>query len=117
MPSRRRGAFARAKRNLTGVGKRATSRRVLAGWFGAAIAAGTGFGLIGDRRPFGDGVFAHPLLMLFIAGIAAMLILRVVISRPVPDLISERMLLVGCVVALAAFLVGNLASAQLWPIR
>ncbi len=117
MPARRSSGSARATDGGIAGEKQAAAPRVIAAWFGAAIAAGLGFGLIGDRRPFGDGVFAHPLLMLFIVAAAAMLILRVLIARPVPDVISERMLLFGCFVALAAFLVGNFASAQLWPIR
>lgn len=117
MPSRRPRRFAHTRCNPASGQKQAIAPPVLAAWFGAAAILGLAFGLIGDRRPFGDGVFAHPLLMLFIAAAAAMLILRVLIARPVPDVISERMLLFGCFVALAAFLLGNLASALLWPMR
>jgi len=82
-------------------------------WYAAMALAGLVFGLVGERRPFGDGVLAHPLVALFILVGAALIVLRIVLARPVPEVISERALLVGCFVALAAFLVGNFASAHL----
>jgi hypothetical protein len=82
-------------------------------WYAAMALAGLVFGLIGERRPFGDGIFAHPLVVLFILVGAALLALRVVLARPVPEVISERALAIGCVAALAAFLAGNFASAHL----
>ena len=75
--------------------------------------AGLAFGLIGERRPFGDGIFAHPLVALFILVGAALLVLRVVLARPVPEVIAERALVVGCFIALAAFLTGNFVSTHL----
>jgi hypothetical protein len=82
-------------------------------WFAAMALAGLAFGLIGERRPFGNGIFAHPLVALFILVGAALLVLRVVLARPVPEVIAERALVIGCFVALAAFLAGNFASAHL----
>lgn len=87
--------------------------RTLGIWFAVMIGAGLAFGLIGDRRPFGEGLFAHPLMMLFTAATAGILVLRVIIARPVPEIIPERMLLFGCFAALAAFLVGNIVAARL----
>jgi hypothetical protein len=75
--------------------------------------AGLAFGLIGERRPFVDGIFAHPLVALFILVGVALLVLRVALARPVPAVIAERALVVGCVIALAAFLAGNFVSAHL----
>jgi len=89
------------------------SPRALGIWFAAMIGAGLAFGLIGDRRPLGEGLFAHPLMMLFAAGAAGILVLRAIIARPVPEIIPERMLLFGCFAALAAFLAGNIVAARL----
>jgi hypothetical protein len=82
-------------------------------WFGAMALGGLAFGLIGERRPFGDGIFAHPLVALFIVVGVALLVLRVALARPVPEVISERALVIGCFIALAAFLGGNFVSAHL----
>jgi drug/metabolite transporter (DMT)-like permease len=84
-------------------------------WYAAMALGGIAFGLIGERRPFGDGIFAHPLVALFILVGIALLVLRIVLARPVPEVIPERALLVGCVVALAAFLLGNFVSAHVIP--
>ena len=65
------------------------------------------FGLTAERRLFGDGVFAQPLVAFFILVGAALLIMRVALARPVPEIIPERALLLGCVAGLAMFLVGN----------
>jgi hypothetical protein len=72
------------------------------------------FGLAAERRPFGDGIFAHPLVAFFIVVGLGLLALRVALARPVPAVIPERMLLVGCVVGLAGFLIGNFAAVRVW---
>ena len=63
--------------------------------------------MLGDRRPLGNDVLAHPLVLFFIAVGVALVILRVVRCRPVPELIPERAIVVGCLVGGAAFLAGN----------
>jgi len=68
---------------------------------------GFGFGIPAAWRPFGEDVFANPLVIFFILAGIALLALRAIAARPVPELIPERALVVGCVVGLAAFLVGN----------
>jgi len=68
---------------------------------------GLGFGLIADRRPFGSDVLAHPLVVFFFVVGAALIALRVALARPVPEVIPENALYVGCLVGLAAYLVGN----------
>ena len=65
------------------------------------------FGLLGDNRPFGAGVLAHPFVIFFAIVAAALLILRVARGRPVPELILERALVIGCFVGGIAFLAGN----------
>jgi hypothetical protein len=89
------------------------SARVRDVWYGVMALGGLAFGLIGERRPFGDGILAHPLVALFIVVAVALIVLRVVLARPVPEVISDRSLLIGCFAALAAFLVGNFVSAHL----
>jgi hypothetical protein len=56
---------------------------------------------------------AHPLVAYFIVVGIALLVLRVALARPVPEVIPERALLYGCFAGLAAFLAGNFATAHL----
>ena len=71
------------------------------------IAGGFAFGLFADRRPFGEAVLGHPIVVFCaIAGIG-LLVLRVVRGRPVPEIIPERALVIGFLLGIAAFLVGN----------
>jgi hypothetical protein len=81
--------------------------RAQAWWYGLMAAGGLGFGLIGDRRPLGSDVLAHPLVMFFIVVAAGLIVLRIARARPVPELIPERALVVGCLLGGAVFLVGN----------
>jgi hypothetical protein len=70
-------------------------------------------GLNAERRPFGEGVFAYPLVVFFIAVGAALLLLRVVTQRPVPEILTDRALLIGCAVGLVLFLTGNFIDVRL----
>jgi hypothetical protein len=81
--------------------------RALTYWYGSMVLGGFAFGLIGDRRPFGEDVLAHPLVLFFVAGGIGLLVLRVALSRPVPEVLPERALLFGCFAGLGAFLAGN----------
>jgi hypothetical protein len=80
-------------------------------WFGVMGIAGFGFGLFADRRPFGD-VFAHPLSVFFILVGLSLLALRAILARPVPELIPDRALMLGCVLGLAMFLTGNFVTSR-----
>ena len=82
-------------------------------WYGLVMTGGLGFGLIGERRPFGNDMLAHPLVVYFAAVAAGLLVLRIALARPVPEVISERVLLAGCLSGAAAFLVGNFISAHM----
>jgi hypothetical protein len=84
-------------------------------WYGSVIAGGLGFGLLGERRPFGNDMLAHPLVVYFATVAVGLLILRVALARPVPEVISERELLAGLLSGAAAFLVGNLIAAHGYP--
>jgi len=80
-------------------------------WYGLMAAGGFAFGLLGDKRPLGTDVLAHPLAIFFAVVAAALLILRIALQRPVPELIPERALVIGCLVGGAAFLLGNWIAA------
>ncbi len=83
------------------------SRHLLTWWFGGMAIGGVAFGMFAERRPFGDGVLAHPLIVFFAVVAAVLLVLRFLHARPVPELISERSLLAGCLIGVACFLLGN----------
>jgi hypothetical protein len=89
------------------------SGRILTWWFALMSAAGVLFGAFADKRPFGDDVLAHPLVILFVVVGIGLLVLRVALRRPVPDIIPDRLLVVGCVVGLVAFLIGNWLAVHL----
>ena len=89
--------------------------RARAWWYGLIGLAGFGFGLFADRRPFGDGILVHPLVMLFVLVGLSLLALRAVLARPVPEVIPDRVLMLGCVLGLAMFLSGNFVAARLLP--
>jgi len=82
-------------------------------WYGLVMTGGLGFGLIGERRPFGNDMLAHPLVVYFAAVAVGLLVLRVALARPVPEVIPERVLLAGCLSGAAAFLVGNFISTHM----
>ena len=89
------------------------SGRILVWWFAAMSAAGVLFGAFAEQRPIGDDVLAHPLVVLFIAVGIGLLALRFVLRRPVPEIIPDRLLVFGCIVGLAAFLIGNWLAVHL----
>jgi hypothetical protein len=93
------------------------TRRATTWWFGLMALGGLAFGASADRRPFGDDVLAHPLVILFAAAAAGLIALRFALARPVPEVISERALLAGCAVALIAFLIANWFAVHLAAIR
>ena len=82
-------------------------------WYALMAMGGLGFGLLGERRPFGQDMLAHPLVVYFAVAAVSLLVLRAVLARPVPELIPERTLLAGCLLGAAAFLLGNWISAHI----
>jgi hypothetical protein len=76
-------------------------------------AGGLAFGLIGDQRPLGTDVLGHPFVVLFIVVAIGLVVLRIARARPVPELIPERALLIGCLVGGAAFLIGNWVATHI----
>ena len=89
------------------------SKRLIAGWYCGVAVVGLAFGLLGERRPFGDDVLAHPLIVFCLVTAGGLLILRFAGGRPVPEIIPERALARGCALGLASFLVGNFIAAHL----
>ena len=89
-----------------------SSPRARKQWYGAMGAGGFGFGLVAERRPFGDDLLVHPLMVYFIVVGLALLALRMALGRPVPDVIPERALVLGCFIGLALFLAGNLSPCM-----
>ena len=86
---------------------RAPWRRALTWWFGLMLLGGLAFGLNAERRPFGDDVLRHTLLVFFIVTGIGLLLLRAILRRPIPEILPERILVFGCLIGAAAFLAGN----------
>jgi hypothetical protein len=113
---RRQSADAGDKRaGMSGEKPVHAGRSSAAWWYGAMALVGFAFGLLADRRPFGEGILVHPLVMFFILVGLSLLALRVLLARPVPEVISDRSLIAGCVLGVAAFLAGNFVVAQVLP--
>jgi hypothetical protein len=87
--------------------------RRLSYWYGAVCIAGLGFGLVDERRPFGENILAHPFIVYAFVLAATLLVVRVVRQRPVPELIPEHALGLGCAAGVALFLAGNFIAAHL----
>jgi hypothetical protein len=58
-------------------------------------------------------ILAHPFIVYAFVLAAALLAVRVVRKRPVPELIPERALGLGCAAGVALFLAGNFIAAHL----
>jgi membrane protein DedA with SNARE-associated domain len=89
------------------------SRRALTWWFGLMLLGGFAFGLNADRRPFGNDMLAHPLIVFFALVAAGLLVLRAALRRPVPEILPERILLAGCAIGIVAYLAGNWIGANI----
>lgn len=87
--------------------------RLLGYWYGAVCVVGLGFGLLGERRPFGQNILAHPFIVYAFVLAAGLLTIRVFGQRPVQELIPERALGLGCAAGVALFLAGNFIAAHL----
>lgn len=77
------------------------------------IAGGFAFGLFADRRPFGDTFLANPIVVFVAIAGLGLLILRVVLGRPVPEVLPEHAIVVGFLLGIAAFLAGNWIGVHL----
>jgi hypothetical protein len=81
-------------------------------WRVLMIAGGLAFGLLGDRRPFGESLLGHPFVVFAAIAGLGLLILRVARGRPVPEVIPERAIVAGFLLGVAAFLAGNWIGAH-----
>jgi hypothetical protein len=88
-------------------------RSVLISWYASIVPGGFVFGTLADWRPFGENALFHPLVMFFVIVGLGLLALRVLMARPVPEVISDRALAVGCVLGLFMFLAGNFVATRL----
>jgi hypothetical protein len=89
------------------------TRAALINWFAAMGAGGFAFGLLGHARPLGSHVLAEPIVLFFLVVGLGLLVLRVVLARPVPEVLPERMLLFGILFGLALFVAGNFVTIHL----
>jgi hypothetical protein len=92
------------------------SKTMLTWWYALMAGGGFAFGLFANKRPLGEGVLLHPLVLFFIVVAVALLIVRFVSARPVPELIPDRALMYGCCTGLGAFLVGNFFAVRVLAI-
>jgi hypothetical protein len=83
------------------------SQHLLTWWFGIVAVGGLGFGAYADQRPFGNGVLAHPLVVLFAFAAAGLLTLRFLHAKPLLQLISAPSLAAGAVIGIACFFIGK----------
>ena len=83
------------------------SPHLLTWWFGALAVGGLGSGAYADQRPFGNGLLAHPLVVLFAFVAAGLLTLRFLHDKPLLQLISAQRLAVGAVIGIACFFIGK----------
>src|SRR5690349_4134691 len=97
----------------TEIGAMSQTGRLSGYWYGTICVAGLGFGLLGERRPFGQNILAHPFIVYAFVVAASLLVFRVVRRRPVPELIPERALGLGCAAGVGLFLAGNFIVAHL----
>jgi hypothetical protein len=86
-------------------------------WRTVMIAGGLAFGLVAERRPFGEDVFAHPLVVFAGTAGLGLLVLRLVLQRPVPEVIPERALVIGFLLGAGAFLAGNWLGVHVFSPR
>ena len=86
-------------------------------WRGLMIAGGLAFGLVAERRPFGEDFLAHPVVVFAGAAGVGLLILRLVLQRPVPEVIPERALVIGFLLGVATFLTGNWLGVHVFALR
>ena len=89
------------------------AQRILTIWFAMMATAGAAFGIAAKDRPFGDDVLLNPVVIMFACVGAGLVAIRFALRRPVTEVIPDRLLVLGCLVGLAAFLIGNWLAVHL----
>ena len=89
------------------------SPHLLTWWFGLMATGGVGFGWYAEQQPFGHGILAHPLVVFGAFVAAGLATVRFLHNRPMLELISLPALLVGGVIGVACFFLGNWFGASL----
>jgi hypothetical protein len=82
-------------------------------WLGLMVLGGFSFGVVAERRPFGDDFFANPFVLFFIVVGVGLMMLRLIAARPVPELVPERALVLGCFAGAVSFLAGDWIGTHL----
>ncbi len=103
------------KRSKPGGRDKPGRSRLSVWWFGGLALGAFAFGLFAEQRPFGTAVMAHPLIVFFGLVAAALVTMRIAIRRPVQEVIPDRALVAGLLMAAAAFLVGNFLGVAMAP--
>ena len=57
-------------------------------------------------------MLAHPLVVFFALVAVGLLLLCAALRRPVPEILPERILIVGCIVGVIVYLAGNWFAAR-----
>ncbi|HWM82862.1 MAG TPA: hypothetical protein VNQ56_12445 [Pseudolabrys sp.] len=76
-------------------------------WYVLMPVAGFCFGLLSLRKPFGAGLLTHPIVLYLAAVALALVLLRLLASRPASEIIPDRALMTGLVSGIGAYIVGN----------
>jgi hypothetical protein len=82
-------------------------------WYVLMALGGLAFGTLGERRPFGNGILLHPWMLYFALGWVCLIVLRLGLPRPLPEMIPDRALVIGCVIGLVLFLASNFIVVHL----
>jgi len=91
-----------------------SDERIRTIWYILMVVGGFAFGLLGERRPFGQGILTHPVVVYFVVVAIGLLIARFAMTRPVSEVIPDRALMTGCLSGVAAFLFANFVILRLF---
>ena len=79
---------------------------------------GFAFGLFANKRPLGNGILVHPLVLFFVLVAVALLVLRDRRSRArCPRSFPTARWCYGCCAGLVLFLIGNFFAAHALGLR
>lgn len=73
---------------------------------------GFGFGLIGDARPFGRDILAHPAIVMGVVIGLILIAARLLLKRPIPEVMSDMVMKFGFAVAIFTYLAGTFLASR-----